>query len=90
MDNRNSDMDVYVGDVRQILISTLQLGDRGARLDLSSPLLGSIPELDSMAVVTILTHFEEQFGIEIHDDEVSAEIFETFGTLVEFVSTKCG
>jgi acyl carrier protein len=48
-------------------------------------LLGSIPELDSMAVVGILTAVEEELGVTIEDDEVSAELFETFGSLADFV-----
>lgn len=77
-----------IEDIKNILRDTLQLGDRAAGLTASSPLLGGIPEFDSMAVVTVLTMVEEEFGVEIDDDEVSAEIFETVGTLAEFVSRK--
>ena len=73
--------------VRNILISTLQL-DEDTQFDADTPLLGAIPEFDSMAIVTVLTSVEETFGIEIDDDEVSADIFETFGSLVEFVESK--
>lgn len=75
--------------VREIIVQSLQLEGAGAELSVSSELLGSIPEIDSMAVVTILTAIEEQFGIEIDDAEISAETFETLGTLVEFVDLKC-
>lgn len=51
-------------------------------------LMGAIPEFDSMAVVTILTTLEEQFGFIIDDDEVDASIFETVGALVNFVEEK--
>lgn len=77
-----------VEDIREILRGTLQLGSRADQLTASSPLLGGIPEFDSMAVVTVLTMVEEQFGITIDDDEVSADIFETVGTLAEFVDRK--
>ncbi len=53
-------------------------------------LLGSIPELDSMAIVTIISGLEEHFNIEIHDDEINASIFETVGSLAAFVDRKCG
>ncbi len=53
-----------------------------------TPLLGTIPELDSMAVVGILTAMEEELGIHVDDDEISAEVFRTFSTLQEFVSRK--
>ena len=66
----------------------LNLGERGVKLDLSTPLLGAIPELDSMAVVSLLTSLEERFGITIEDDEVDGQIFATVGSLVAFVDAK--
>lgn len=50
-----------------------------------TPLLGAIPELDSMAVVGILTAVEEELGVTVDDDEISAEIFASFGSLVDFL-----
>lgn len=77
-----------VDDIREILRDALQLGPRADHLTASSPLLGTVPEFDSMAVVTVLTMVEEEFGVEINDDEVSADIFDTVGTLADFVSRK--
>ena len=74
--------------VRSILRDTLQLGDRAGRLSAASGLLGSLPELDSMAVVTVITALEDQFGFVVDDDEISAETFATFGSLVQFVESK--
>jgi len=50
-----------------------------------TPLLGAIPEFDSIGVVMILTALESQFGIAIADDEIDASVFETLGALTEFV-----
>ena len=74
--------------VKRILRDALQLGPRADRLTESSPLLGSIPELDSMAVVTVLTLIEEEFGVSVEDDEISAATFATLGSLVKFVTEK--
>lgn len=74
--------------VTQIIGEVLQIGDRIAEFDTSTPLLGSIPEFDSMAVVGVITALEDNFGLEVDDDEISAEIFETVGTLLEFVNQK--
>ena len=41
--------------VRGILEQTLSLGPRAAQLTPASRLLGAIPELDSMAVINVLT-----------------------------------
>ncbi len=75
-------------EVRNILGQTLQLGQRVDQLEAASPLLGALPELDSMAVVTILTALEEHFGFSVDDDEISADTFATLGTLTAFVEQK--
>jgi len=76
--------------VRNLLKSALQLGERADRLTEGSALLGAIPELDSMAVVTLITTMEEQYGIQVDDDEISADTFATVGTLSRFLADKLG
>jgi acyl carrier protein len=77
-----------VKKTREILRSTLQLGAKADTLESSTPLLGNLPELDSMAVATLVAALEEGFDIYIEDDEISAETFETFGSLCNFVDEK--
>ena len=79
---------MYLDEVRTILIDTLALGPGAAALDAGSPLLGALPELDSMAVVSLIGALEEHFGISIGDDDISAETFETLGSLAAFVRFK--
>lgn len=75
-------------EVRSLLDSTLQLNGRSLRMDSSSPLLGSLAELDSIAVVSLITAMEEHFGIVVADDEISADTFATLGSLSVFVDQK--
>jgi acyl carrier protein len=77
-------------EVKNHLIDTLNLGAAGASLTAESPLLGSLPELDSMAVVTLIGALEEHFGIAIDDDDISGATFETLGSLSAFVDGKLG
>jgi acyl carrier protein len=79
---------MYFEAVKNIVIDTLALGDAGASLTADSGLLGSIPELDSMAVVNLITALEDQFGITVDDDEIGASTFETLGSLTRFVEQK--
>ena len=79
-----------LGEVRFVLASSLQLDDRAESFSESTELLGSLPELDSFAVVTLITALEEHFGLVVEDDEITAEVFETLGSLSEFVDTKIG
>jgi acyl carrier protein len=76
--------------VRSVLRDALHLGDRAARLDSDSRLMGALPEFDSMAVVTVVTMLEDQFGISVADDELSADVFETVGSLCRFLDGKLG
>ncbi len=73
-------------NVCNILRGTLGLGNLPLATD--SPLLGALPQLDSMAVLALLTALEEFFGIAILDDEISAHHFATVGTLAAFVQAK--
>lgn len=79
---------MYLDDVKQILIDVLNLGQQGQLLNAGSTLLGSLPELDSMAVVNLIGALEEHFGIAVEDDEIDAATFETLGSLADFVARK--
>lgn len=51
-------------------------------------LMGEIPEFDSMAVVSVITTMEEQFGIAVDDEDISAETFESVGSLTDYLNNK--
>ena len=82
-------MDVGL-EVVKVLQEALNLQGGGARLAPTSPLLGAIPELDSMAVVNVITTLEERFGFSVADDEIDGSIFATVGSLAAFVKSKLG
>jgi len=75
--------------VRAVLVDVLGLdAERVAGFDAATQLFGAIPELDSMAVAGLLTEIEDRLGILIDDDEVEAEMLETFGGLLAFARRK--
>ncbi|HEC19331.1 MAG TPA: acyl carrier protein [Gammaproteobacteria bacterium] len=74
--------------VKTVLGKALQIEERTAQMTGGTPLLGNLPELDSMAVVTVLTALEENFGFIIDDDDQVSEAFLTLGSLVSFVEDK--
>jgi acyl carrier protein len=78
----------YLEEVKTLLIDVLNLGPAGQALTADSPLLGSLPELDSMAVVTLIGALEEHFGIAVDDDDISASTFATLGSLAAFVAER--
>lgn len=75
-------------EVLCVLDEILSLNGRSATFNAKTPLLGAIPELDSMAVVALLTQLEERFGFSVDDDEIDGMTFATVGSLVEFVDQK--
>jgi acyl carrier protein len=78
-----------VVDVRSVVAATLGIDDhRATAMHAGTELFGSVPELDSMAVVELVYALEERFAIAIDGDEISADIFETLGSLTEFVASK--
>ena len=77
-------------EVIKALRSVLSLDERSRSLTTDSALLGNVPELDSMAVVSILTALEERFGFVVNDDEVDGRTCATVGSLTSFVQGKLG
>jgi acyl carrier protein len=77
-----------VKEVVDVLVATLGIENRAGTFDASTPLFGSLPELDSMAVVELVVALEERFGITIDEDQVTGEVFETVGSLATLIDTK--
>ncbi|MBP6058476.1 MAG: acyl carrier protein [Nitrosomonas sp.] len=75
-------------EIKQVLSDVLGLGERINSMTINTFLLGNIPELDSVAVVTVILALEKEFSISINDDEISAQTFQTLGTLANFVKKK--
>ena len=76
---------MVVDDVKTVLADVLRLGAKIDRFDEQTALFGSVPEFDSMAVVTVIAALEEKFGITIDDEDITAETFATVGSLSMFV-----
>lgn len=76
-------------DLRAVLVDVLGLEPQQvAGFGGDTGLFGHLPELDSMAVATLLTEVEDRLHITIEDDEVEGEMLETYGALLAFVEGK--
>lgn len=73
-------------EVLSLLDDVLSLNGRALQFDTDTALLGSVPELDSMAVLAVIQEIEVRFGITVPDDEVDGSSFATVGTVVDFVA----
>jgi acyl carrier protein len=75
-------------EILSLLDEILSLNGRAATFKEDTALLGVLPELDSMAVVALITGMEERFGITVDDDEIDGATFATVGSLIEFIQAK--
>ena len=75
-------------EVIRVLDEVLSLDGRSASFTRATPLLGAVPEFDSMAVVSLIVTLEDRFGISVHDDEIDGATFATVATLADFVAGK--
>jgi acyl carrier protein len=77
-----------VDEVKAVVVETLGVQDRADSIDAATPLMGSMPELDSLAVVELVLALEDRFGITIEGEDVTADMFETLASLSDFVDSK--
>ena len=77
-----------LNDLLKLLDTTLGLGGRALQFDADTALLGAVPELDSIGVVSVITALEERYGFAIEDDEIDGPTFATVGSLLAFVEGK--
>ena len=75
--------------IRALISDVLAISrDRTATFNSDTTLFGELPELDSLAVASLLTEMEDRLTIYIEDEEVDADMLATFGTLVAFAERK--
>lgn len=82
-------MDTEQG-LRIVLADVLNLGDRADALTSASPLLGALPELDSMAVAALIAAIEDHFAVTFEDDDLTEATFATLGSLASVVAARRG
>ena len=75
-------------EVIRLLDEVLSLDGRSRTFTVETLLLGAIPELDSMAVVSLITGLENHFGLVVDDDDMDGNTFATVGSLVGYVNSK--
>ena len=73
---------------RKVVRSCLQLGGEADNFDRSTQLLGGFPEFNSLTITAIIATLEDELDCEIDDTEITGELFETVGTLADFVALR--
>lgn len=83
-----TDQETSLLRVRSVLAETLGISERASSMSASTELFGSLPELDSLAVLELVTAIEDEFDIAIDDSDFSGETFDTLGSLALLVDSK--
>ena len=76
---------VTLADVLEVIGTILGIEDRVGAFDADTPLFGALPELDSLAVLELLTSLEDRFGITVDDDDLTGGLLESAGSLHAYV-----
>lgn len=73
-----------------ILDRDLNLQGKALTFTEATPLRGALPQLDSMAIVTLVSSLEEAFSFEFPEDKLDGAVFDTVGTLLGVVQELSG
>lgn len=88
MDTVTSQQTDSLEGVVDVLTRTLGIEDRAGSITRDTGLFGELPELDSLGVVELAAALEDRFDIVIDDDDFTGEVFESVGTLTDFIDER--
>lgn len=71
--------------VKQVIIRTLSLEVDEDEIDDEDELFGGGLGINSMATIEIIVGLEEEFGIEVPDEDLRVELFDSVQTMADYV-----
>ena len=79
-------MTITYSELCTLLNETLQ--PNTTIIEKNTALLNSLPEFDSITLLTLLTTLEKKYYIQIENDEITSGIFTTVDTLWHYLQEK--
>jgi acyl carrier protein len=73
--------------IERFIIDELLMSDGRMKLDHDQSLISS-GVIDSLGILRLIAFVEERFGIQVDDEEVISENFETINIIKDFVESK--
>ncbi len=73
--------------VKQVIVRTLSLEVDAEEIDDEDALFGGGLGLNSMATIEIIVGLEEEFDIEVPDEELRVELFDSVQTMADYIRT---
>lgn len=77
-------------ELKSLLAHTLGMPEVPSLWTDDMPLFGNIPDLDSMAIVALVTAIEEHFAVEFVDEDMTMDTFANLAKLAAVVQGKLG
>ncbi|MFA6112302.1 MAG: acyl carrier protein, partial [Candidatus Latescibacterota bacterium] len=74
--------------IRRVVVKALELAVSPEELPDSEPLFGGGLGGDSIGALEVVFGLEREFGIEVGDDELRPELFDSVASLVRYVDDK--
>ncbi|MYC15492.1 MAG: acyl carrier protein [Gemmatimonadetes bacterium] len=71
--------------VKQVIIRTLSLEVDADEIDDEDELFGGGLGINSMATIEIIVGLEEEFGIEVPDEDLRVELFDSVQTMADYI-----
>lgn len=71
--------------VKKVIIRTLSLEVDADEIDDEDELFGGGLGINSMATIEIIVGLEEEFGIEVPDEDLRVELFDSVQTMADYV-----
>ena len=73
--------------VKQVIIRTLSLEVDAEEIDDEDALFGGGLGINSMATIEIIVGLEEEFDIEVPDEDLRVELFDSVQTMADYIRT---
>ncbi len=73
--------------VERFILEEILIGDNRTKIDPDESLVSS-NVIDSLAILRLISFLEEEFGIQVDDEELVPENFETLNEIKAFVENK--
>lgn len=83
---------IVVDELKQLVVTALRIEDFDPQeIKDEEPLFGDEGlGLDSVDALELVVHIEQQYGIQIEDEEVGRKAFASINALADFINSKKG